>query len=221
LTRSRGAAQTSRMRLYSFPVSSASYRARIALHLKGVSFETRTVDLTKGQHRGSEFRDLNPHGRVPALELDDGVVIGQSLAIIDYLEQVYPAPPLFPADPVTRARAWAVALTIAADIHPLNNTMVINYLRDQMGQDQAARDRWYAMWVRNGLAAIEEMIEAEPFCFGSQPTVADICLVPQVLNARRFKVDISDLRKVLAVDELARALPAFAAAHPERQPAPV
>jgi maleylacetoacetate isomerase len=209
------------MRLYTFPSSSASYRARIALHLKQVPFETVTVNLLGGEHRGAAYRERNPHGRVPALELDDGTVIGQSLAIFDYLEHAYPKPPIYPADPVTRARALAVALTVIADIHPLNNTMVLNYLRDQMGQDQAARDRWYATWVRNGLAAIEELIDGDPFCFGDYPTVADICLVPQVNNARRFKVDISDLTKVLAVDELARALPAFAAAHPDRQPQPV
>jgi maleylacetoacetate isomerase len=209
------------MRLYSFATSSASYRARIALHLKGLPFETVTVNLIGGEHRLSAYREINPHGRVPALELDDGSVISQSLAITDYLEQVYPRPPIYPADPVIRARALAVALTVAADIHPLNNVITMNYLRDEMGQDQAARDRWYAMWVRNGLAAIEEMIDGDRYCFGDAPTVADVCLVPQVFNARRYKIDISDLRKVLAADEAARALPAFAAAHPERQPSPV
>jgi maleylacetoacetate isomerase len=209
------------MRLHSFPASSASYRVRIALHLKGAPFETVTVNLTGGEHRLPAYRRINPLGRVPALELDDGRVITQSLAIIDYLEQAYPEPPLYPADPVTRARALGVALIITADVHPLTNVVTMNYLRDQMGQDDAARERWRAMWVRNGLVAINEMIDGGRFCFGARPTVADVCLVPQVLNARRYKIDISDLAKVLAADEAARALPAFAAAHPERQPAPV
>jgi maleylpyruvate isomerase len=207
------------MRLYTFPYSSASYRARIALHLKGIAYETVTVNLTGGEHRGDAYRGRNPQGRVPALELDDGTVIGQSLAIIDYLEQIQPKPSLYPADPVTRAKALAVALVVIADIHPLNNTMVMNYLRDEMGQDQAARDKWYATWVRTGLAAIEALVDGNRHCFGDQPTVADICLIPQVFNAHRFKVDISNLKKVLAVDAVGRANPAFAAAHPDRQPA--
>ena len=205
------------MRLYSFPTSSAAYRARIALHLKGIAFETVTVDIYSGDQHRPDYRRRYPHGRVPALELDDGTVIGQSLAIIDYLEEVHPNPRLYPAEPAHRARALAIALTVAADIHPLNNTSVLGYLRDQMGQDQAARDKWYAHWVRNGLAAIEQMIDGKGYCIGPEPTVADVCLVPQVLNARRNKVDISDLRKVLSVDEKARQLPAFAAAAPELQ----
>jgi len=206
------------VRLYSSPTSSASYRARIALHLKGIAFETVTVDIYKGDQHKPDYRGRYPLGRVPALELDDGTIIGQSLAIIDYLEQVRPIPRLYPADPVQRARALAIALTVAADIHPLNNTGVHGYLRDQMGLDQAARDKWYAHWVRAGLAAIEQMIDGKGLCIGSEPTVADVCLVPQVLNARKNKVDISDLRKVLSVDEKARQLPPFAAAAPERQP---
>jgi maleylacetoacetate isomerase len=218
LTAVRIGSQTSMVRLYSFPTSSASYRARIALHFKGVKFETVTVDIYGGEQHRPDYRRRYPHGRVPALELDDGTVIGQSLAIIDYLEQAYPTPRLYPADPVVRARALAIALTVAADVHPLNNTAVLGFLRDEMGQDQAARDKWYVHWVRNGLAAIEQMIDGSPYCVGSEPTVADVCLVPQVLNARRNKVDISDLRKLLAADENSRRLPAFAAAAPERQP---
>jgi maleylacetoacetate isomerase len=209
------------MRLYTFPTSSASYRTRIALHLKGIAYETVTMNLIGGEHRGDAYRSRNPQGRVPALELDDGTVIAQSLAIVDYLEQVQPNPRLYPSDPVTRARALSVALTVTADIHPLNNTLVVNYLRDEMGQDQAARDKWYANWVRTGLVAIEAMIDGDRYCVGDQPTVADICLIPQVFNAHRFKIDISDLKKVLAVDEVGRANPAFLAAHPQRQPAVV
>jgi maleylacetoacetate isomerase len=208
------------MRLYSFATSSAAYRVRIALNLKQIAYETVSINITRGEQHGAEYRGLNPHGRVPALELDDGTVISQSLAIIDYLEQVYPQPPLYPADPVVRARALAVALTVATDIHPLNNMAPIGFLRDRLGVDQAARDQWYAHWVRDGLAAIEQMIDGDAYCFGPQPSVADICLIPQVFNARRYNVDIADLAKILAVDERARALPAFAAAHPDRQPKP-
>jgi maleylacetoacetate isomerase len=207
------------MKLYSFFGSSASYRARIASHLKGVPFETASIDLRRHQQRDPAYRAVNPQARLPALELDDGTIITQSLAIIDYLEATTPEPPIYPRDPVQRARAFAVALTIAADIHPLNNSgSVQDYLRRQMGQDQAQWDAWYAHWITRGFAAIEDMIEGKSFAFGDAPTVADICLVPQVFNARRFKVDISAFPKIVAVDAHASAHPAFAAAHPSAQP---
>jgi maleylpyruvate isomerase len=203
------------MKLYSFPYSSASYRVRIALHLKAVPFDLVTVDLRAKAQRRPEYRRVNPHGRVPALELDDGTVIAQSLAIIDYLEQTHPEPEVFPADPVTRARAWAVALAIAADIHPLNNTSVLDYLGEAGGLDRTAREAWYAHWVRAGFAAVEQMIDGGRYCFGDRPTIADICLVPQVFNARRFSVDLADFPRIRAADAVAAAHPAFAAAHPD------
>jgi len=206
------------MKLYSSPTSSSSYRVRIALHLKGLAFETVPVNLRAGEQHRDAYRRVNPQARVPALELDDGTVITQSLAIIDYLELAHPEPPLMPGDAIERARALAVALAIACDIQPLNNTGVLAHLSDSLGHDQTAIDAWYAHWVRTGFAAVETLIGAERYCFGAEPTIADICLVPQAFNARRFNVDISDFAKILAVDAVATAHPAFAAARPEVQP---
>jgi maleylacetoacetate isomerase len=206
------------MRLYSFPTSSSSYRVRITLHLKGVAFETVTVRLSEEEQHRATYRRINPQERVPSLELDDGTILTQSVAIIDYLELAHPEPPVFPSDPVERAKALAVALAISSEIQPLNSTSVLDYLRDQLGQDQPARDAWYAHWIRTGFAAVERLIDATLYCFGREPTIADICLVPQVFNARRYNVDISDFPKILAVDAVAAANPAFAKARPEVQP---
>ncbi len=206
------------MKLYAFPTSSASYRVRIALHLKGIAFETATVDLPGKQQRRPEFRDVNPQHRVPALELDDGTILTQSLAIIGYLEQTHPTPALYPADPVARARALAVALAISSEIQPVNNTSVTDYVRANHGMDDAGLSRWQSHFMRAGLVAVEQLIDAPNYAFGNEPTIADICIVPQVFNAHRFKVDISDLPKVSAVADIANANPAFAAAHPNRQP---
>jgi maleylacetoacetate isomerase len=206
------------MKLYSFPTSSAAYRARIALNLKGLAYETVTVHLRDGEQHGERYRGINPQQRVPALELDDGTVVPQSLAIIDYLDLAHPEPPLMPDDPVERARVLSVALMIACDIHPLNNTSTLDYLRGPLGQDTAAVDAWYAHWVRTGFAAIEQAIAAPAYCFGAEPTVADVCLVPQVANARRYNVEIADFPKILAIDAVATANPAFARAHPSAQP---
>ncbi|MEX0852454.1 MAG: maleylacetoacetate isomerase [Bauldia sp.] len=206
------------MKLYSAPMSSSPYRVRIALHLKGVAFETVTVRLREQEQYEAAYRRINPQARVPSLELDDGTILTQSVAIIDYLELAHPEPPVFPSDPVARARALAVALAISSEIQPLNNTSVLNYLRDQLGQDQPARQAWYAHWIRTGLAAVERLIDGGHYCFGREPTIADICLVPQVFNARRYHVDISDFPKIVAVDAVATANPAFAKARPEVQP---
>ncbi len=206
------------MRLYSFPLSSSSYRARIALHLKGIAFETVTVDLPGGEQHKASYHGINPQERVPALELDDGTVITQSLAIIDYLDNAHPEPPLLASQPVARARVLAAALAIACEVQPLNNTGVLHYLRERLGVDQAARSEWYGHWIRTGFAAVEQLIEGSSYCFGTAPTIADIYLVPQVLNARRYNVDISDFPKIRAVDAVAGANPAFAAARPPFQP---
>ena len=206
------------MKLYSFPTSSAAYRARIALNLKGVAFETVTIRLRDGEQFGERYRSVNPQQRVPALELDDGTVLLQSLAITEYLDRVRPEPPFLPDDPLERTRVLAVALMIACDIHPLNNTSVLAYLRGDLALDETQMSAWYAHWVRTGFAAIEQLIDAPAYCFGREPTVADICLVPQVFNARRYNVDIADFPKILAVDALATAHPAFAKAHPSVQP---
>lgn len=204
--------------LYDYWRSSASYRVRIALNLKGVAYEGRAIDLTTGAQRGDAHRARNPQGLVPALELADGTILTQSLAIVDWLDATYPEPPLIPADPMARARVLAQALVIAADIHPIDNLRVLDRLTGQFGADQAARDAWYAHWVVEGLGALEAMCAdlPGPFLGGDAPGVADLCLVPQLYNARRFAVPLDAYPRLLAADAAANALPAFAAAAPER-----
>lgn len=206
------------MKLYSFFRSSAAFRVRIALGLKGLPYETVPIHLPRGEHRAEAFRGVNPQRRVPALVLDDGTVLIQSLAIIEYLDEIHPQPALLPADPLARAKARAVAGIIGADIHPVNNSGVLKMLREQFGTDEAKINAWVTHWILEGFAAVEALIEPGPFAFGSAPGVADICIVPQVYNARRFKVPLDDFPKIVAVDAAARKLPAFAAAMPEAQP---
>lgn len=210
-----------RLRLYDYFRSSAAYRVRIALHLKGLDYESVAVDLGRGAQREAAFVALNPQARVPVLEAD-GAVIAQSLAIIAYLDEAVPKPPLLPDDPLLRARVRAVAQTIACDIHPLNNLKVLNYLRSELGQDEEKVERWYRHWVETGLAALEKELGrarlAGPYCFGQRVTLADVCLVPQLYNARRFACDLSGCPTLVAIDEVCRKLPAFAAAAPERRP---
>ena len=207
------------MQLYSFFRSSAAYRARIALNVKGVAYETVPVHLTRdgGRQHSAEFHAVNPQERVPALAMP-GEVLLQSLAIIEYLDETHPDPPLLPKDAVERAKVRAVAQIIACDIHPLNNTSSLNYLREVLKADKAAVEAWYAHWVVAGFDAIEALIKPGPYAFGRQVTVADICLVPQVYNARRFKVPLDRFPGIVAVDTALSELPAFAAARPENQP---
>jgi maleylacetoacetate isomerase len=209
------------MKLYGYFRSSAAYRVRIALALKGIEVEQVAIHLVKdgGQQLKAQYLALNRQGLVPALELDDGTVLTQSLAIIDYLERIAPVPRLVPQDPVKAAQVRAVALTIACDIHPLNNLRVLNYLKGPLARPQDEVDQWYRHWIlKGGLEAVETLIEGGRFCFGDSPSLADICLIPQVLNARRYKVDISHLKKIEAVDQHCNALAAFKAAHPAGQP---
>ncbi|MEA2977731.1 MAG: hypothetical protein QOF19_3251 [Alphaproteobacteria bacterium] len=208
------------MKLYSYFRSSAAYRVRIALNLKAVSYEMIPIHLQKdgGQHRSAEYRAINPLGRVPTLMLADGSLLTQSLAIIEYLNEAYPQPPLLPADPVERARVRAISQIIACDIHPLNNLGTLQYLKRTLGQEQAAIDTWYHHWVLRGFEAIEAMIKPGPYTFGAQVSLADICLVPQVYNARRLKVPLDAFPKIVAVDAACLALPAFDKARPENQP---
>jgi maleylacetoacetate isomerase len=208
------------MKLYSYFRSSAAYRVRIALNLKAVPVEQIGIHLVKngGQHRQASYLARNPQGLVPALELDDGTVLTQSLAIIDYLESIFPKPRLIPADPLLAAKVRAVALAIACDIHPLNNLRVLNYLKGTLGRSQEEANAWYRHWILEGLAAVETLIDGERFCFGDQPSMADACLIPQVFNAQRYKIDISHLRKVVSIDRQCSGIAAFAAAHPSRQP---
>jgi maleylpyruvate isomerase len=208
------------VKLYSYFRSSAAYRVRIALNLKAISYEMIPIHLQKdgGQHRSAEYRAINPLGRVPTLMLADGSLLTQSLAIIEYLNEAYPQPPLLPADPVERARVRAISQIIACDIHPLNNLGTLQYLKRTLGQEQAAIDTWYHHWVLRGFEAIEAMIKPGPYTFGAQVSLADICLVPQVYNARRLKVPLDAFPKIVAVDAACLALPAFDKARPENQP---
>jgi maleylacetoacetate isomerase len=208
------------VKLYSYFRSSAAYRVRIALNLKGLSYETVPIHLVKGggQNRSPEYRAINPQMRVPALRLPDGDVLVQSLAIIEYLDETHPQPPLLPADAVARAKVRALAQLIACDIHPLNNTGPLRYLKNQLEHEQPEIDAWYHHWIVDGFTALETMIEPSPYSFGAQVTLADVCLVPQVFNARRLKVPLDAFPKIVAVDAACNALPAFEQARPDNQP---
>jgi maleylacetoacetate isomerase len=205
------------VRLFDYFRSSASYRVRIALGLKGIAHERVAVNLLGGAQSDEAYRALNPQGLVPAIEID-GRRLTQSLAIIDYLDETRPEPVLLPADPGDRAHVRAMALVIACDVHPLGNLRVLKYLSGPLGQPQEARDAWYRHWVGEGLAALEEMArpDAGRFLFGDAPGLADICLVPQMFNARRFEIDLGAFPTLVRADAAAAALDAFAAAHPDR-----
>jgi len=206
--------------LYSFFRSSAAYRVRIAFNLKGLGFDTVAIHLQKdgGQNRKPAYRAINPQMRVPALKLDSGELLTQSLAIIEYLDEVHPQPPLLPSDPVERAQVRALAQLVACDIHPLNNVAPLRYLKNELGQDQSKIDAWYHHWVREGFDAIEAMVAPGPYACGADVTLADICLVPQVANARRLKVPLDSYPKIVAIDAACAKLTAFEEAKPERQP---
>ncbi|GIK80626.1 MAG: maleylacetoacetate isomerase [Alphaproteobacteria bacterium] len=208
------------MKLYSYFRSSAAYRVRIALELKQLSCEMQSIHLTRdgGRQWSAQYRAVNPQARVPALALSTGEVLTQSLAIIEYLDEVYPDPPLLPAEAVQRAQVRAAAQLVACDIHPLNNTSVLNYLKGTLGHDQATVDAWYRNWILLGFDALEAVIRPGPYAFGAHVTMADLCLVPQVFNARRFKVPLDDYPKITAVEAACLALPAFDKARPENQP---
>ncbi|MBA4047702.1 MAG: maleylacetoacetate isomerase [Sphingomonas sp.] len=203
-----------KLRLYDYWRSSASYRVRIALALKRLDYERVPIDLLSAEQTGAENRARNPQGQVPTLEAG-GVPMIQSIAIIDWLDATFPEPRLIPADPAARARAMAQALLIAADIHPLNNLRVLKRLETQFGADQAAKDEWYRATIAGGFAALEALAGDGPFLGGDTVGIADICLVPQMFNARRFAVPLADYPRLVAIDAAAAALPAFAAAHPD------
>ncbi len=208
------------MKLYSYFRSSAAYRARIALNLKGIAYETVSVHLVKdgGHNRRPEYRAVNPQMRVPALVAPGGEILIQSLAIIEYLDETHPEPPFLPKDPIARAKVRGLAELIACDIHPLNNTSPLRYLKNQMGQEQSAIDAWYHHWVREGFEALEALLAPGPYACGKAVTLADICLVPQVANARRLKVPLDKFPKIVGVDAACLKLPAFDRARPENQP---
>ena len=208
------------MKLYSYFRSSAAYRLRIALNLKGLAYETVPVHLVKegGHNRRPEFRAINPQMRVPALIAPTGDVLIQSLAIIEYLDETHPEPPLLPKDSIARAQARALAEIVACDIHPLNNIGSLRYLKRELHQEQAAIDAWYHHWVLTGFEAIEALVRPGPYACGGAITVADLCLVPQVYNARRLKVPLDKFPKIVTIDTACLALPAFDRARPENQP---
>ena len=207
------------MILHDYFRSSAAFRVRIALNLKGLTAERRFVHLRKGEQRGTEYLAANPYGLVPMLT-DGDDRFTQSLAIIEYLDEKHPLPPLLPPGAEDRAWVRAIALAIACDIHPLDNTRVLAYL-EKIGIDNDARDTWYKHWITLGFDAIEPQLAARatgPFCFGDTPTIADICLVPQVANSQRFKMPLDRWPRIRAVNEACLQVPAFDLAQPKRQP---
>jgi maleylacetoacetate isomerase len=207
--------------LHDYWRSSAAYRVRIALNLKGIDYEQAPVDLAAGEQRGADYRALNPQGFVPMLEID-GLRLTQSLAIIVYLDQTHPDPPLMPRGPADGAHVRAMAMTVACDIHPLNNLRVLQELKGPLGHDQATVDAWVAHWISEGFAALEAMASprAGRFLFGDSPTIADVCLVPQMYNARRFDVPVDAFPTLVRADANASALEAFARAHPDQNKEP-
>ena len=202
--------------LHDYFRSSAAYRVRIALNLKGIEYDRHSVNLAAGEQRGEAYRAVNPQGFVPMLEID-GLKLTQSLAIAVYLDQKFPEPALMPRDPADGAHVRALAMTVACDIHPLNNLRVLKYLSGELDATQDQRDAWYAHWVTEGLQVLEALAapRAGAFLFGDQPSLADVCLVPQLYNARRFAVPIAPYPSLRRADESASAHPAFAAAHPD------
>ena len=215
------------LQLYSYFRSSAAYRLRIALHLKGLAFDTVPVHLLKGggEQLQSAYRAINPAALVPALHIDadnDGTTLTQSLAIMEYLDETHPQPPLLPADALGRARVRALALTVACDIHPLNNLRVLTYLSGELQASGDARNAWARHWMALGFATLEQHLAHDAAtglcCHGDTPTLADCCVVPQVFNARRFELDLAPYPTLVRIAEHCEALPAFIAAHPAQQP---
>ncbi len=210
------------MRLYDYFRSSAAYRVRIALNIKGLEPERAFIQLRRNAQRDAAFLALNPSGLVPALVTDDGTVLAQSLAIIEYLEETHPQPPLLPTGALARARVRALALEVACDIHPLNNLRVLIYLKNTLGVEDEQKDAWYKYWIDIGLEALERRLSSDAatgrFCHGDMPTLADVCLVPQLANARRFRIDLQPFPTLTRIEAACVALPAFARAEPSRQP---
>ena len=205
------------MKLYNYFRSSASYRVRIALALKGLPYEYVSVHLAKGEHQQADFTAMSADGLVPLLELPDGARLSQSLAIMEYLDEQNPDPALLPADALSRSRVRALAQSIACEVHPLNNLRVLKYLVRELKVEEEAKNAWYRHWVRTGLEAFERQLAQQPpsvFCWGDAPTIADCCLVPQIYNAQRFDTPLNGLPRTMAAFEACMALPAFQTAHP-------
>lgn len=208
------------MKLHNYFRSSASYRVRIALNLKGMAYDYIPVHIARGEHKTGPFASLSADRLVPLLE-DDGERLSQSMAIIEYLDEIQPEPPLLPADPVGRAHVRALAQSIACEIHPINNLRVLKYLVSELKLDEAAKNAWYRHWVREGLLAFERQLAQHPagiYCWGNTPTLADCCLVPQIFNAQRFDCDLSGLPRTIAAYEACQRLDAFQRAQPSQCP---
>lgn len=212
------------MKLYTYFRSSAAYRVRIALNLKGLQYEAVPVHLLRGggEQLQAAYRTVNPAALLPALEIDDGATLTQSMAIIEYLDETHPAVPLLPADPLGRARVRALALTVACDIHPLGNLRVLKYLVHELKVSDDAKAAWSRHWIGEGFAALEAMLANAPstgrYCHGDTPTLADCCLVPQVFNALRFEVDMTRFPTIARIHAACSELDAFSDAHPSKQP---
>lgn len=209
------------MKLYTYFRSSAAFRARIALNLKGIAYESIPKKLTSNEHRAAEYLALNPQGLIPALDTG-AALLSQTLAIIEYLDETFPTPPLLPPDPVGRARVRSLALSIACDIHPLNNARVLKYLRKELSHDEAQVNEWCRHWIALGFAGIEagarDYSSGRKFLYGDAVTMADVCLVPQMYNARRVNVDLTPFPALVSIAAHLESLPAFADARPEVQP---
>ena len=207
------------MRLYSFYRSSAAYRVRIALELKGLDYDYVAVNLLRAQQKSDDFMAINPQGLVPALDTGEGVLIAQSFAILEWLEEIHPEPALLPPDPADRALVRSLVNSITCDIHPLNNMAVTNYLQNTLGASAEQVHKWYGKWVDRGFMAIEKSLQTRGSlcCFGDAPSLADACLIPQVYNAQRFDVPMGEYSRILEVWEYCNRLDAFARAHPDAQ----
>jgi maleylpyruvate isomerase len=208
------------VKLHTYFRSSASFRVRIALNLKGIAYEPSFVHLPKGEHRAAAYSRINPQALTPALELDDGAQLAQSLAIIEYLDEVHPAPPLLPRDPKGRARVRSLSLLIACEIHPLNNLRTLQYLKRSLGQSEDQVNAWYRHWEADGLAKFEADVGrgSGKYCHGDVPTMADCCLAPQIFNAQRYQCDLAPYPVTMRIFDACMKLDAFDRAQPSRQP---
>jgi maleylacetoacetate isomerase len=203
------------LKLYDYFRSSASYRVRIALNLKGIRYERITVDLLKDEEVTAGYLKINPQGLVPALQLEDGAILTQSIAILEWIEATYTEPPLLPRDAHAAASVRQIVNLIACDIHPLNNRRVLHYLQDELGVDDTQKTDWYHHWIHKNFLALEELVRPEPFALGSECSLADVVIVPQVFNALRFEIDMSAYTKILSIYNHCNTLPTFADASPQ------
>ena len=208
------------MKLYTYFRSSAAFRVRIALNLKGISYEPVFVHLAKGEHRAAAYAKVNPQALLPTLELDDGTRLSQSLAIIEYLDEAHPANPLIPKDALGKARVRSLSYLVASEIHPLNNTRVLQHLKRALGQNEDQINTWYRHWIADGLAKLEAELSGSrgKFCHGDTPTMADCCLVPQIFNAKRYQSDLAPYPNTMRVFDACMKLDAFDRAQPSKQP---